>query len=156
MARLNLSQQLQRRIGKRTKKGTLITGDLAGRVYGDEQLSLRIEEDNTRQIQQALNQAIAAALEECGLAAERFAKVATPVDTGRLRNSITHALDLSDSAVYIGTNVEYAPYVELGTHGRQGKRMLTRAAADHTDFYARIIRRHLQDGQSVLGTSVNE
>lgn len=156
MARLNLSERLAGRIGKRTSKGTLITDDLVGKVYGDEQLSIKIEEDNTRQIQMALKQAIAAALEECGLAAERFAKRETPVDTGRLRNSITHALDLGDDAVYVGTNVEYAPYVELGVHGRPGKRMLTHAAADHQDYYERVIKRHLEGGQSILGVSITE
>jgi len=35
------------------------------------------------------------------------------VDTGRLRNSITQAVE--DQTVYVGTNVEYAPYIEFGT-----------------------------------------
>lgn len=38
-----------------------------------------------------------------------------PVDTGMLKNSISHAVDESEPAVYIGTNVEYAPYHEFGT-----------------------------------------
>lgn len=40
-----------------------------------------------------------------------------PVDTGRLRSSITHALETdSDGLVAkVGTNVEYAAFVELGT-----------------------------------------
>ena len=36
----------------------------------------------------------------------------TPVDTGQLRNSIHHTI--ADDAVSITTNVEYAPYVDLG------------------------------------------
>ena len=36
------------------------------------------------------------------------------VDTGRLRGSITHAVD-DDSAI-VGTDVEYGVYVEMGTH----------------------------------------
>ena len=35
-----------------------------------------------------------------------------PVDIGRLRNSITHSLNKGDKSVSIGTNVEYAIYVE--------------------------------------------
>lgn len=57
------------------------------------------------------------ALEAVGLQGETNAKMhisaAGAVDTGRLRNSISHATD-EDSA-YIGTNVEYGVYVELGT-----------------------------------------
>ena len=59
------------------------------------------------------------------------------VDTGRLRNSISHTVD--DEAAYIGTNVEYAPYVELGVRGRKGVHMLQRAATEHTDEYKRIM-----------------
>ncbi|MCG6796351.1 HK97 gp10 family phage protein [Geobacillus sp. YHL] len=47
---------------------------------------------------------------------EAEAKLRAPVDTGRLRNSITHQTENSEtqSKAYIGTNVEYAPYVEFG------------------------------------------
>ena len=48
-------------------------------------------------------------LEAIGLTAETYAKKETPVDTGRLRNSISHETD--KEAVYIGTNVEYAAFV---------------------------------------------
>lgn len=37
------------------------------------------------------------------------------IDTGNLRNSITHDVDDSEQAVYIGTNVEYGVYVHEGT-----------------------------------------
>lgn len=37
------------------------------------------------------------------------------VDTGNLMNSITHEVDKKELSVKIGTNVEYAPYVEFGT-----------------------------------------
>lgn len=49
---------------------------------------------------------------------ERAAKRLCPVDTGRLRASITHSdVDRDGDAVKVrvGTNVEYAAYVELGT-----------------------------------------
>lgn len=51
-------------------------------------------------------EAIERALESVGITAEAYAKLNCPVDTGRLRSSITHVVD--DKAVYIGTNVEYA------------------------------------------------
>jgi len=39
------------------------------------------------------------------------------VDTGRLRSSITHAVETTDNEVigYVGSNVEYAKWLELGT-----------------------------------------
>ncbi len=55
------------------------------------------------------------ALEKCGLVGEGYAKKLCPVDTGNLRNSITHSVDSAEPAVYIGSNSEYAAYVELGT-----------------------------------------
>lgn len=59
------------------------------------------------------NDGVNKALEIIGLTAERYAKELCQVDTGRLRNSISHQVD--DNTVYIGTNVEYAPYLEFGT-----------------------------------------
>lgn len=47
------------------------------------------------------------------LLVENEAKRRCPVDTGQLRQSITH--QVIDSTGIIGTNVEYAPYVEYGT-----------------------------------------
>lgn len=146
MAKVNLSDQLKKRIGTKTEKGTKITEELVEKVRGDEAGNLIIIEDNREQVEHAINQAIAAALEECGLAAERFAKAKCPVDTGRLRNSITHALDVEDEAVYVGTNVEYAPYQEFGTHGKDGKHFLRDAANGHGSFYSGIVKKHLQNG----------
>ena len=88
--------------------------------------------DNSAIFKKAKDEAVARALEAIGLTAERHAKERCPVDTGRLRNSITHATEqfagkgtytdnhgkgYSDAtaraspeknAVYIGSNVEYA------------------------------------------------
>ena len=93
--------------------------------------------DNTDEVLAALKNAKKRGLEAIGLTAEGYAKKDTPVDTGRLRNSISHATD--DEAAYIGTNVEYAPYVELGARGRKGVHMLQRAASEHTDEHKRIM-----------------
>ena len=93
--------------------------------------------DNSEQVLSAMEKAKKRGLEAIGLTAEGHAKKDTPVDTGRLRNSISHATD--DEAAYIGTNVEYAPYVELGARGRQGVHMLQRAASEHTDEYKRLM-----------------
>ena len=103
--------------------------------------------DNSRIFVQAKNAAIAAALEAIGLTAERHAKTDCPVDTGRLRNSITHMVDEGEQSVYIGTNVEYGKYVELrdSTHHISGKAHFLRdAAANHGSEYRRIAEAQLK------------
>ena len=93
--------------------------------------------DNTNEVLAALKKAKKRGLEAIGLTAEGYAKKDTPVDTGRLRNSIAHAVE-SDAA-YIGTSTSYAPFVELGARGRNGVHMLQRAASEHTDEYKRLM-----------------
>ena len=56
---------------------------------------------------------ISKALNKACLVVENEAKRLCPVDTGDLRNSITHEVD--DDVGIVGTNKEYAPYVEYGT-----------------------------------------
>lgn len=71
--------------------------------------------DNSKEFISAMQDASLRALEKCGLVAEGYAKKLCPVDTGNLRNSISHAVDSEEPAAYIGSNSEYAAYVELGT-----------------------------------------
>ena len=94
--------------------------------------------DNTPQFKAAIADKIPVALEAVGLQAEGYAKLKCPVDTGNLRNSITHAQEGNDTEI-IGTNVEYAPYVELGTQRTKAQPFLKPAAADHTAEYKAII-----------------
>ena len=51
------------------------------------------------------------------LLVERDAKRNAPVDTGRLRSSITNRLDIDGNQIVgvVGTNVEYASFLEHGT-----------------------------------------
>ena len=93
--------------------------------------------DNTDEVLSALEKAKKRGLEAIGLVAEGHAKKLTPVDTGRLRNSISHATD--DKAAYIGTTVEYGPYVELGSPTIKAHHMLQKAATEHTDEYKRLM-----------------
>ena len=92
--------------------------------------------DNSQQILSALEKGIKNGLEAIGLTAETYAKKETPVDTGRLRNSISHTVD--GEAAYIGSNVEYAPYVELGTNRAKAHHMLQKAATEHSAEYKRL------------------
>ena len=104
-----------------------------------------VNEDNTEEVRQGIQRAMDRALEEIGLAAEGYAKRACPVDTGNLRNSITHVVESGEDAVYVGTNVEYAPYVELGTSRTAAQPFLRPAATEHGSTYKEILKRNLGD-----------
>lgn len=75
--------------------------------------------DNSASVISALNSQLVPMLEEIGLKAVGFTKsnitAAGRVDTGRYRNSITHRINPNENKVYIGSNLEYAKYNELGT-----------------------------------------
>lgn len=130
--------------------------------------------DNSQEFINAMQDAALRALEKCGLFGERQAKTNITnnklVDTGNLRNSISHQVDPSEPAVYIGTNVEYAIYPELGTgkyypggrptpwvyqdekgnwhltYGQRAQPYLKPAVADHVGQYESIIKGELKSG----------
>lgn len=119
------------------------------------------------EVKEEFQAACVRALEKCGMTAEGYAKKLCPVDTGNLRNSISHRVDEGELAVYIGTNNEYAAYVELGTgkytsggrqdpwvyqddegrwhhtHGQRAQPYLKPAVADHRHTYESIIENEL-------------
>lgn len=126
--------------------------------------------DHSDEVRAALQEAVERALEKCGLVAEGYAKRLVPVDTGNLRNSITHKVDPEEPAVYIGTNSEYGAYVELGTGehypggrptpwtyqdengnwhwtaGNKAQPYLKPAVADHAQTYRNIMEDELKNG----------
>jgi len=106
--------------------------------------NLEVKIDNTNLYLARMGDAVEKALEEIGLTAESYAKMACPVDTGRLRNSITHKVDMGDKAAIIGTNVEYAPYVEMGTSKAKAQPFLAPAAQNHTDTYRSILENNFK------------
>ena len=73
-------------------------------------MSVEIQ-DHSAEVSAEIKAALLRGLEKCGLVAEGYAKKLCPVDTGNLRNSITHVVDEGGDAVYIGTNSEYGAYV---------------------------------------------
>lgn len=141
--------------------------------------------DNSGEILRQFEQSLQIALEAVGTQAESHAKQVisdalvyghtdlmrhgekdnSRVDTGRLRNSVAHSVVQEE--VYIGTNLEYAPYHELGTgiyasqpggrqspwvyYDRHGKahrtkglypiHFLKKAASEHSDEYKAIIEK---------------
>ena len=76
-------------------------------------VKLEITVDNSKEAIAGKNAAVERALEKIGGQVEKYAKALCPVDTGALRNSITHMVE--KESVAVGSGMEYAPYVELGT-----------------------------------------
>lgn len=101
---------------------------------------------NADEVRRALADAIAQGLEAIGFVAETHAKQyltdQNAVDTGRLRNSVSHIVDGED--VYIGTNVEYAAFVELGTSKMDPRPYLAPAATQHSEEYKELMTRAIQ------------
>lgn len=128
--------------------------------------------NNSVQVGEAFRAACLRALERCGLVGEGYAKDLAPVDTGRGRNSISHKVDESEPAAYIGTNLDYMIYQELGTGiyaeggggrptpwvyqddngnwhwtaGNPAQPFLAPAVKDHQQTYRNIIEDELQNG----------
>ena len=104
--------------------------------------------NNSKLIEKATAEQIERALELCGTEAEGFAKEQCPVDTGRLRNSISHTVVVEEKTAYIGTNVEYAPFVEYRdiAHKTGNAHFLRNAVSDHTPRYKELIKMVLKGG----------
>lgn len=101
-------------------------------------------ESHLGELLNALPEQIEAALTAIGMVAETHAKEECPVDTGRLRNSISHDTDLAANAAIIGSNVEYAAYVELGTSRMRARPYLRPACENHTDEYKSLVEAALK------------
>lgn len=132
-------------------------------------------ESHRIEVEAAMKEAVEAALEAMGTQCESHAKSNITrmgrVDTGDLRNSIAHQVVTSEQAVYVGSNLEYALYNEVGTgiyaEGGGGRKdpwiyvddkgerhrtvgmkpihFLKNAVADHGDEYYRIAEKFLRD-----------
>lgn len=102
--------------------------------------------DRSNEVIKEMHQKVLKGLESCGQTAEKYAKSDCPVDTGTLRNSISHSVVKETYSAYIGTNVEYAPYVEYGDYNHtSGKKYFLRdAASTHTEEYKEILKSSLK------------
>lgn len=98
---------------------------------------------NVKKIKQEIVTAKDRILEKCGQVAESHAKEYCPVDTGNLRNSITHQR-YDENTEMIGTTVHYASYVELGTRKMRAKPYFKPAIQDHWKEYEQIMKSGLE------------
>lgn len=78
------------------------------------------------------------ALTMIGLVAERYASdYESAVDTGNLRRSIDFSV--GDRQVAVGTNVEYAVYIEFGHHSFKGLHFLKKSIENHLGEYKDLL-----------------
>lgn len=81
------------------------------------------------------------AMETWALLVEGTAKKLCPVDSGNLWSSISSAVRVEGKSLlkaYIGSNVEYAPFVELGTRYQEAQPYLAPAIEAHLDDAERL------------------
>ncbi|BDR75271.1 HK97-gp10 family putative phage morphogenesis protein [Clostridium tetani] len=71
--------------------------------------------DNSRACKNAIKRANVKWLKAAALLIQSQAKALAPVDTSNLKTSIDHKIQVSKLEAYIGTNCDYAIYVEFGT-----------------------------------------
>ena len=137
-------------------------------------------DDNSPEVLKALENAVNRGLKACGEKAVGYAQNELKrqlkhthsendyVATGNLMGSITYEVDGDDC--YIGTNVEYAPYVEMGTgkfaesggrqtpwvykddqghwhrtEGQKPKPFLKPSAENHSEEYREILKDSLEN-----------
>lgn len=105
-------------------------------------------EDHTDEYKKAMEQAVLKSLEAIGIHLEGEAKDELEnsprrIDTGNLRNSITHKV--SEDEVIIGTNSSYGIYVHEGTRRMAPNRFLRNAVERNEDQIASIIERTIKD-----------
>lgn len=120
--------------------------------------------DNTPEIRDAMEAAKQRALEIIGGKVESYAKGLVPVDTGRLRNSITHTVE-GDTTI-IGSNTVYAGFVELGTgpnytpppewmeNNAEGGRGLGHGFVKARPYLRPAVQEHLKEYQDIINNEL--
>lgn len=104
------------------------------------------------EVKKAIKSAIDVGMEAVGQAAEANAisevtrlvydtpPSPTYVRTGDLRKSITHKYIPEERAAYIGTAIEYAPYVEFGTSKMEPRPFLENSVFNYSEEYGNILK----------------
>ena len=124
-------------------------------------MSSVIVKSNLYLVNQASKEAMVNAAISVGLLTTGYAQELCPVgETGNMRNGITHAYndDGHQVTLLVGTNVYYAPYVELGHHQEPGRyvpklgKRLVRSWVPGKPFLRPAFENHLDEiEQIVLG-----
>jgi HK97 gp10 family phage protein len=91
-----------------------------------------------KELMRRMQDAQKTALEAAGIFIEGEAVVRCPVDTGNLRSSLTHRV--KGNEVQVGTNVEYAAHVEMGTEKAKAQPYLRPAVDENKNKILRILK----------------
>lgn len=103
-------------------------------------------ESHKKDVEDELKSKVNDWLEAIGLDAASTSASKAPVDTGRLKNSITYAVDNAGFVVYIGTNVEYAAAQEFGDYKHKvgQSHYLQYGCTEHLDQYKAMLEQKLK------------
>ena len=109
-------------------------------------------------VNQLSKEAMVNAAISVGLLTSGYAKDACPTDTGNMKNGITHAYndDGNQVTLLVGTDVYYAPFVELGHHQQPGrfvpaiKKRLVRNWVPGKPFLRPAFENHLGEIEQVI------
>ena len=94
-----------------------------------------------REVRAEMERAEQRALEKIGLYVDGEAVSRSPVVSGRLKSSWEH--EVNEDRVTVGSNVEYAGFVEFGTSRQREQRILTGSVEDNVDNIRSITEREL-------------
>jgi len=124
-------------------------------------IEVKITNDNVKEILAATDEAIYNALEIIGNVAADYAAGLAPIAIGNLKNSMTSEVNQQEKAVYVGTAVEYAPFVEFGHHQEVGRyvpqigKRLVREFVPAKPFLAPAIENHLDEYKDILESELH-
>lgn len=130
-------------------------------------ISVEVQKKKDKNLKETSSGAIQTALLECGVRAQEIATKLCPVQTGRLRSSITFGTVLNnytgshagengeepvengaglsipkDDEMILGTNVSYAYFVEMGSSGKEKTPFLEPAITGHMKDYEQIFKKN--------------
>lgn len=117
------------------------------RVLGEARLAAKLAA-----IEPALRAAMQREVKIAAVNIERGAKQRAPVDTGRLRNSITHEITEGGLNAQVGSNVEYAPFQEFGTRRTRAQPFLFPAFEEERPRYMDRLKRALSKAAGEVAT----
>lgn len=110
-------------------------------------------QDAFRDVKASLRIAIVKALRRGALIVEGEAKRLCPVDTGRLQGSITSDM-VNDHTIAVGTNVEYASYVEYGTRYQSAQPYLRPARDSREQEVREAVGAHIEHALDAIREGV--
>lgn len=95
--------------------------------------------DYSKEVLSAEKDAVSRALAAVGVKWQQNVTPLIPVDTGRLRASMKYEVQEGQKQVIVGSDVEYASYVELGTKRQKAKPYLKPSILDYREDYRQMI-----------------